>query len=569
MRPPVTPTRRIHRLLTVGLLGAFAALALPQSAAAKPNAEPDLNTNTFIGNYLAGRQAQRDGDLSAASAYYGAALTQKPETPGLLRQAFIVNLIEGNMKTAVKLAKEYLKEDPDQTIAQLTITVDHIKHKRFKEAKALLDKLPDQGLSVFTKPILTAWALYGQGKGQDALAALKPLEDKKGVENLVEIHEALILQLMGKTEEAAKLLTGVVERQSPPSSRVVHLLGALLERAGDTERAKAIYQLYLDEHPVSRLMDPALERIKRGKKPPLVIKDARDGSAEALYDIGSSLRRQNAHETSIALIRMAIYMKPDFAVAQFILADILQTEDRLEQAIKEYALIDDASDYGWSAQLQASALLGDLKRSDEAIKGLKKLAKLRPDLPDPHLHMGDVYRRMESYGEAAKAYSAAIERVKDPQPHHWSLFYARGIALERDKRWKASEKDLLKALDLRPDQPYVLNYLGYTWIDQGQQLDRATEMIKKAVSLAPNDGFIADSLGWAYYRLENFEQAVVELERAVELRPQDPVINDHLGDAYWKVGRKLEARFQWKRSLSLDPEKDLIPKIQGKLEKGL
>ena len=190
MRPPVTPTRRIHRLLTAGLLGAFAALVLPQSTAARPNAEPGLNANTFIGNYLAGRQAQRDGDLSAASAYYGAALTQKPETPGLLRQAFIVNLIEGNMKTAVKLAKEYLKEDPDQTIAQLTITVDHIKHKRFKEAKALLDKLPDQGLSVFTKPILTAWALYGQGKGKDALAALKPLEDKKGVENLVEIHEA-------------------------------------------------------------------------------------------------------------------------------------------------------------------------------------------------------------------------------------------------------------------------------------------------------------------------------------------------------------------------------------------
>ena len=565
----MTPIRTIKRTFAAGLVGALAVLTLSDPAAAKQSAKPDLGQNTFIGNYLSGRQAQRDGDLSAAAAYYVAALSQKPETPGLLRQAFIVNLIEGNMKTAVKLAKEHLKEEPEQSIAQLTVIVDHIKHKRFKDAEALLDKQSDQGLSLFTKPILTAWARYGRGKKSEALKALSPLEDKKGVENLVEIHQALILQLTGKAEEASKLLTGVIERQSPPSSRAVHLLGAMLERAGDTERAKAIYQLYLDEHPVSRLMEPALERLASGKKPPLAIKDARDGSAEALYDIGSSLRSQRAHETAIALIRMATYLKPDFPVARYILADILQTDERLEQAVAEYDAVNSKSAYGWSAQLQAAAILGDLKRADEAVARLQKLAKLRPNLPDPHLHMGDVHRRMEAYGKAAEAYTAAIERVKEPQPQHWSLFYARGIALERDKRWKASEKDLLKALDLRPDQPYVLNYLGYTWIDQGQQLDRATDMIKKAVSLAPNDGFIADSLGWAYYRLEKFDKAVDELERAVELRPQDPVINDHLGDAYWKVGRKLEARFQWKRALSLDPEKDLVPKIKSKLDKGL
>ncbi|PIW29009.1 MAG: hypothetical protein COW30_06050 [Rhodospirillales bacterium CG15_BIG_FIL_POST_REV_8_21_14_020_66_15] len=565
----MTPSRRFRRSLAAGLICAAALAVWPAAVNAKPDAKDSLGANTFIGNYLAGRQAQRGGDLSAAADFYGAALRQKPETPGLLRQAFIVNLIEGRMEIAVRLAGEYLKEDPDQTIAQLTLAVDRLKHKRFKEAETLLAKLPDQGLSVFTKPILSAWSKFGQGKGTDALAALKPLEDKKGVENLVEIHEALILQIMGKAEEAGKLLTAVVERQSPPSSRVTHLLGALLERAGNAERAKAVYRLYLDEHPVSRLMDPALKRLETGDKPPLAIKDARDGAAEALYDIGSSLRRQNAHETAVALIRLALHLKPDFPVARFILADILHSEERLEQAVKEYDAIDPVSAYGWSAQLQAAAILGDLKRSDEAVKRLKKLAKARPDLPDPHLHLGDVYRRTEKYMQAAKAYSAAIERVKEPQSHHWSLFYARGIAFERAKKWKESEKDLMKALDLRPDQPYVLNYLGYTWIDQGQQIDRATDMIKKAVSLAPNDGFIADSLGWAYYRQGHFEKAVVELERAVELRPQDPVINDHLGDAYWKVGRKLEARFQWKRSLSLSPEKDLVPKIQAKLDNGL
>lgn len=566
----MTPSRRLRRSFVAGLFCAVTALAVSSGAAhARSDAKAQLIANTFIGNYLAGRQAQREGDLGAAADFYGAALTQRPTTPGLLRQTFIVNLVEGRVETAVALARDYLKEAPDQTIAQLTVAIDHMKHKRFKDAEAMLRKLPDEGLSIFTKPLLIAWCLYGQDKAEDALAALKPLEDKKGIENLVEIHEALILQLTGKTDEAGKLLTGVIERQSPPSSRVTHLLGALLERAGDTTRAKAIYNLYLSEHPVSRLMDTALKRIEDGKKPPLAIKNARDGAAEALYDIGSSLRRQNAHETAIALIQMALYLKSDFPVARFILADVLQSDERLEKAVTEYDSVDAASAYGWSAQLQAAALLGDLERTDEAVKRLNKLAKLRPDLPDPHLHLGDVYRRMEKYPQAAKAYSAAIKRVKEPQAHHWSLYYARGIAFERAKRWKDSEKDLLKALDLRPDQPYVLNYLGYTWIDQGQQIDRATDMIKKAVSLAPNDGFIADSLGWAYYRQDQFDKAVVELERAVELRPQDPVINDHLGDAYWKVGRKLEAQFQWKRSLSLDPDKDLIPKIKAKLDKGL
>ncbi len=566
----MTQPRRLNRSLAAGLFCLMTATVVPaHHAQAKQAEKPDFSANTFVGNYLAGRQAQRMGDLSSAADYYGAALAQEPTTPGLLRQAFIVNLIDGRMDAAVKLAREYLKDDPGQTIAQLTIAVDHLKHKRFKEAQALLKKLPKQGLSIFTQPLLSAWSQYGQGKGDDALKALKPLEDKKGLENLVEIHEALILQLTGKADEAGKMLTDVLGRQSPPSSRVTHLLGALLERAGEGEKAKAVYQLYLDSHPVSRLMDTALARIEAGKKPPLAIKDARDGAAEALYDIGSSLRRQNAHETGIALIRMALYLKPDFPVARFVLADVLQAEDRLDRAVEEYDAIAAKSAYGWSAQLQAASLLGDLNRSEDAIARLKKLAKLRTDLPDPHLHMGDVYRRMEKYPQAAKAYSEAIERVKNPQPHHWSLYYARGIALERAKRWKDSEKDLLKALDLRPDQPYVLNYLGYTWIDQGEQLDRATDMIKKAVSLAPNDGFIADSLGWAYYRLGKFDKAAEELERAVELRPQDPVINDHLGDAYWKVGRKLEARFQWKRSLSLNPDKDLIPKIEAKLEKGL
>ncbi|MDD9876982.1 MAG: tetratricopeptide repeat protein, partial [Magnetovibrio sp.] len=183
--------------------------------------------------------------------------------------------------------------------------------------------------------------------------------------------------------------------------------------------------------------------------------------------------------------------------------------------------------------------------------------------------LGDLLRRHERWPEAIDAYAAAIERVGTLSKRNWRLLYSRGIALERAKRWPEAEKDFLKALEFEPDQPYVLNYLGYSWVDRGVHLERALEMIHNAVRRRPNDGYIIDSLGWVYYRLGNYPKAVLELERAVQIRPEDPVINDHLGDAYWRVGRELEARFQWQRSLSLDPDEKVEAEVLKKLKSGL
>ncbi len=193
----------------------------------------------------------------------------------------------------------------------------------------------------------------------------------------------------------------------------------------------------------------------------------------------------------------------------------------------------------------------------------------RPQRTDALRELGDLFRRKERFPEAEKAYGDAIARLPKVEPDDWRLFYARGIALERMGRWPDSEASLAKALELAPDQPLVLNYLGYSWVDQGQNLDRAKAMLHRAVELRPQDGFIVDSLGWAYFRIGEFDNAVTQLERAVELEPGDPVINDHLGDAYWRVGRLREARFQWQRALTLKPEADVVAQIEGKLERGL
>ena len=151
----------------------------------------------------------------------------------------------------------------------------------------------------------------------------------------------------------------------------------------------------------------------------------------------------------------------------------------------------------------------------------------------------------------------------------WVTYYYRGICFERSKQWSKAEADMRKALELQPEQPHVLNYLGYSWIDQGINLDEGMKMIKRAVEQRPDDGYIVDSLGWAYYRIGNFEDAVKHLERAIDLKPEDPTINDHLGDAYWRVGRTLEAKFQWAHARDLKPEPEELPKIEAKIENGL
>jgi tetratricopeptide (TPR) repeat protein len=242
---------------------------------------------------------------------------------------------------------------------------------------------------------------------------------------------------------------------------------------------------------------------------------------------------------------------------------------RPEDALVMYRSIDANSAFAWTARLRAAADLADLKRVDEAVAELKAALADRPDRADAAITLGDVLRQAERYGEASEAYDQAFARIRTIEPRHWSLFYVRGITLERTKNWSRAEEDFLRALELEPDQPLVLNYLGYSWVEQRANLDRALEMIERAVELRPNDPYIIDSLGWALYQLGDIDGAVRNLEKSVELLSNDPIINDHLGDAYWRAGRKAEAQFQWQRSLALKPDDELAAKVRLKLSRGL
>ena len=240
-----------------------------------------------------------------------------------------------------------------------------------------------------------------------------------------------------------------------------------------------------------------------------------------------------------------------------------------ELAIKMYERVPQNSPLRRNAEIQLATNLDTLDRTDEAKQHLNKLVAEHGDDTDAIMALGNILRSRKSFEECADVYGKAIAQISNPEKPNWLVFYFRGICNERAKKWDAAEADLKKALQLFPDQPHVLNYLGYSWIDQGTNLDEGMRMIRRAVEQRPDDGYIVDSLGWAYYRLGNYEEAVKNLERAVELKPEDPTINDHLGDAYWKTGRTLEANFQWSHARDLKPEPEDLIKIKQKLASGL
>ena len=525
--------------------------------------------STATGNYLAGRHAQARRDLSTAVDFLSAALKDAPEAPGLLHRTFLVMVMEGRIEDSLPLARRVVEANPKAQIANIVLAADDIRRRRFNKVLTRLESLETTGVGIFTFPLLSAWALAARKQYDEALKILDPLNVKTGSRSLMEVHSAILNDVAGRRAEALKLYTALAASNGKSTLRLTQLLGGLLERMGEREKARDVYNTYIKDNPDSRLFGTALRRVKRGRKSKPIVRTAIDGAAEAMFSIASSLSQQRVRETGLVLGQVALYLKPNFPITQVLVGDLMEADNRLERANSYYLSVDKKSDLAWSARLRVASNLNHLDREQDAILMLKQMAKEATRNSQPLIRMGDILRNHERFAEAARAYDDAVERIGTFEPRHWSLLYTRGIVLERSKQWSRAEADLQQALEFKPDQPYVLNYLGYSWIEQGLHLEKAQEMIRTAVKLKPNDGYIVDSLGWVYYQLGKYMDAVKVLERAVELRPEDPIINDHLGDAYWRIGRKLEASFQWKHALSLDPEPHLIDKIKAKLEIGL
>lgn len=527
------------------------------------------HTVSLSGNFLAGHIAQKRRDLPAAAKFWGKALEQDSDDPNLVRRAFLYAVMNADIERAMELAEKYVSLEQKGPISNLALALRDAKAGDWAKVEDRMSTMDGTGLNSFTKPAMLGWATYAQSGLEAGLEALKPLRELGGARALHDLHAGLMNELSDKLAAAETYYLSVAEDDAGASLRSARILGTLYERQGKFPEAKAAYELYLQDQPNSQFVEQDLARLASGGTPPQLIKTPQDGVAEALFGIASSLNRQGGYETSLVLGQLALYIRPEFPVMQYMLGGILEQLDRYTDAIEMYKRLPDDSPFGPTAQIRIANNLDQIEREEEAIEILKAAAAARPEDPRPKTSLGDVFRRMEQWDNAADAYDLAIERMGELEPRHWQFLYTRGIVLERAKRWERAEADFLKALELNPDQPLVLNYLGYSWVEKGLHLDRALEMIKTAVKKRPHDGYITDSLGWVYYKLGRYEEAVPELERAVELRPEDPIINDHLGDAYWRVGRKLEATFQWNHALISDPEPELREEIEQKLKHGL
>jgi len=528
---------------------------------------PSIEVASASGKYLAGRYARHNRDFGAAADLFSDALGIETGNKRIRNEAFRSLIAGGRMADASVLAREIVETNAGSPIANLSIVVEDAVAGRYGDAAVRLTSIPRRGMNTFTVPLLLAWLHAAQGSIDKAVKSLNPLAKVSSFAALRSLHLGLIQEIAGQKAEAEKNLSEAAEATT--SLRVVLAYGRFLEHNAKADEAKALYQNFKDKNSGGDSFNEALVRLKNGGEAEPFIAGHRDGLAEVFFNLAGTLAQGRSLELAVIYGRLTLRLRPDFSLAQILLGGLLESLDRGEDAAELYRVVNPKSPLAWSAQLRLASLLDDLKRADEAADLLRSMSEKNKVRHEALIRLGDLLRSKERFDESSEAYTGAITRVGKMDKSHWSILYSRGITYERSNRWPLAEKDFLQAIDLSPDQPFVLNYLGYSWVDKGLHLDRARKMIERAVELRPNDGYIVDSLGWVLYRLGEYKQAAEHLERAVVLRPEDPTINDHLGDAYWRVGRLLEAQFQWSRALSLKPEMDQIPVIRQKLNQGL
>ena len=514
--------------------------------------------------------AYREADLGAAADYMIQALAADPDNPTLLRRVLVLQLAEGRLGSLESLARRVADLAPGDPVSALYLSLEMARQGDFQGAVAQMMDQPPRGLMQLTRPLLLAWLLQGKGDTDAALKLLGDIRQEDGLSLLANFHRGLLLMVAGRPEEAAATLETLTTELDTPPLRLIMTLGWIYESQGQPDKARALYASARGDQTDGRIIERWQDRLDRGQAPTPLATDVSGGLAEALYDIATGLRNDRATEAALIHARLALHLDPGHASKILLIGDLLQDQRRWEEAIAVFRDVPEESPYIWNAAMAIGESLNALKRRDEAIAHFRALSERHKNRHEALVRVGDLLRAEEKFTEAAEAYDDAMARIDDPAGANWTLYYVRGIAHERAKQWDKAEQDFQQALTLQPDQPLVLNYLAYSWADQGVRLDEAHEMIERAVAQRPTDGYIVDSLGWVLYRKGRFEDAVRQLERAIELQPNDPVINDHLGDAYWQVGRRLEARFQWQRVLTLKPEdRSLIEDVEKKLEKGL
>ncbi len=553
-------------------------LGLTLSACSMIEREPAETHNvplTPTGAYLAAQLAAGDHDAGDAAPLYRAALAGDPDNPDLLEKAFFFTALAGDMKDAAGIAQKLTLQEPGNRWARLILSADAIARSDYAGARDGIVKAAQSGKAELaidavvdlTFVMLKSWSEAGQGNTDAALADAATIVKRGGTDTLQSYETALILDYAGRKDAADAAYRKTLEAGVNP--RAVEAYGRFMEVAGRVKEARAFYARLQTDEGVGPIAKAGLVRLESGQAPQRLIATPSRGAAEALFGIAASLSGQPSADFAILYLQLALYLAPDFDLAKIVLADRYEALTRFDLAIATFRTVPASSPYAEAASVQIAIDEGRANDNKQAAADLTTMVAAHPDDLSAWTALGDVQRSLEKYPAAADAYSHAIALIKQPAKEDWPLFYARAVAEERAGQWTAAEQDLDRSLKLSPDEPQVLNYLGYSWVDRGERYAEALGMLEKARALSPYDGYIVDSVGWAYFKLGRYRDAAETLQNAVMLVPGDSTINDHLGDAYWRVGRKLDAQFQWNHALAFGPEPAEKAKIEKKLQVGL
>ena len=546
----------LFRTLTPAILAAVLVAPL--------RAEVKVDT----GAYLAARVAEAQNDFRAAAEWYSRAIVSDTSNPQLLEGAALAEMAIGDFAIAGEAAGVLKSLDgPPNQLAEFALLANEAQREDYAAILAAAEAGRDVG--DLANALVVAWAKLGEGRMSEALDGFDALAATKGLEAFGLYHKALAMASVGDFEGADEILSGRAAGPIFVMRRGVFAHVQILSQLERNTDALALLDRSFGTTP-DPMVDALRLRLQAGEPVPFdTVKTARDGIAEAFFSISTALNGEADPVYTLLHLRVASFLRPDHADARLLMADVLDTLEQHELAVETYASFPPEDPNHVSAEIGRAEALLSQDKADAAIEALQGLARQYGDLMIVQFALGDMLRNNDRFDEAEIAYTAAIALRGDSTPEDWVLYFYRGISHEQSKDWAAAEADFRKSLELNPTQPQVLNYLGYGLIDRGEKLDEALGMIEKAVAGDPQQGYIIDSLAWAFFKLGRYEEALEPMERASLLEPVDPVVTDHLGDVYWMVGRKLEAQFQWRRALSFEPTEKDAARIQRKLEVGL
>lgn len=556
----------IKAALAVGALGAALVVGLVQcSSFDQANDQP---SNRY-GSYLAGRQAAMDKDAASAAHYFDKALKFDPGNAELLERALMSEVAEGDLDGAVQHAEELAKRVPAARTPHLVLGVRAMRDGGYAKARDEFGKVQGNAAAEIAARVGLSYAYASEGNVKEAIAVIDKLAETSGARPFALYHEGVVNDLSGRTAEALKQFEEANRLSESESLRILQAYAVTLARSGRMAEAKKVMQAYQAKAPNNPVVKAIVAKLDSGQVPERVIANVKQGLAETLYGIASSVSGDASIEVPVFYLQLALSLEPRHEFALSLLADRLESAEQYEKANEVYRRIPRTSPLYQNSLQQTAQNLQRLEKPDEALAVLRGALKGTRDDIEIYAGIGDVFRSQDKHLEAVDAYTSAIKLIGEPKEQHWTIYYTRGISYEQAKKWSLAEADLKMALKLKPEQPLVMNYLAYSWVEQRVHVQEALEMLKRAVDLRPDDGYIVDSLGWAYYQLGDYQRAIEYLEKAIAIEPGQATINDHLGDAYWRVGRKLEARYQWQHAMTLKPEKKDEPLIKRKIEVGL